>query len=72
MGGWGRPNDYAITKILLVLLIRLDYENNEILKKEILIEDKIGRIRDFEIDKKGDIYLIVDEKNASLWKLSKK
>ena len=54
------------------LLIRLDYENNEILKKEILIKDKIGRIRDFEIDEKGDIYLIVDEKNASLWKLSKK
>ena len=54
------------------LLIRLDYENKKILKKEILIKDKIGRIRDFEIDKKGDIYLIVDEKNASLWKLSKK
>ena len=36
------------------------------LKKEILINDKIGRIRDFEIDKRGDIYIIVDEKNAAL------
>ena len=53
------------------LLIRLDYENKKILKKEILIKDKIGRIRDFEVDQKGDIYIIVDENDASLWKLSK-
>ena len=43
------------------LLLKLDYEKNKIVKKEILINDKIGRIRDFEIDKKGDIYIIVDE-----------
>ncbi len=54
------------------LLIRLDYKNKKILKKEVLIKDKIGRIRDFEIDKKGDIFIIVDDKDASLWKLSKK
>ena len=54
------------------LLLKLDYEKNKIVKKEILINDKIGRIRDFEIDKKGDIYIIVDEKNAALWKLSNK
>ena len=54
------------------LLLKLDYEKNKIVKKEILINDKIGRIRDFEIDKKGDIYIIVDENNASLWKLSNK
>ena len=54
------------------LLLKLDYENNKIVKKEILIEDKIGRIRDFEIDKKGDIYIIVDERDGALWKLSTK
>ena len=54
------------------LLLKLDYEKNKIVKKEILINDKIGRIRDFEIDKKGDIYIIVDEKDAALWKLSNK
>ena len=54
------------------LLIRLVYKNKKVLKKEVLIKDKIGRIRDFEIDKKGDIYIIVDERDASLWKLSKK
>ena len=54
------------------LLLKLDYEKNKIVKKEILINGKIGRIRDFEIDKKGDIYIIVDEKDAALWKLSNK
>jgi len=54
------------------LLFKLDYEKNKITKKEIIINNKIGRIRDFEIDNKGDIYIILDEKNASLWKLSKK
>ena len=54
------------------LLFKLKYEKNKIIKKEIIIDDKIGRIRDFEIDNKGDIYIILDEKNASLWKLSKK
>ena len=42
------------------------------MKKEILINNKIGRIRDFEIDQKGDIYIIVDEKDSALWKLSNK
>jgi glucose/arabinose dehydrogenase len=51
-------------------LIRLDYENNTIVGEEIIFKDKIGRIRDFEIDKKGNIYLISDSPNSSLWKLS--
>ena len=54
------------------LLLRFDYEKNKIVKKEILINNKIGRIRDFEIDQKGDIYIVVDEKDSALWKLSNK
>ncbi len=37
-------------------LIRLDVENNEIVAKEIIFNDKIGRIRDFKIDYNGNIY----------------
>jgi glucose/arabinose dehydrogenase len=33
-------------------LIRLDYENNAIVGEEIIFRNKIGRIRDFEIDTK--------------------
>ncbi len=52
-------------------LIRLDIENNEIVAKEIIISDKIGRIRDFKIDYNGNIYLISDSPKSYLWKLSK-
>ena len=52
-------------------LIRLDYENNVIVGEEIIFKNKIGRIRDFEIDKKGNIYLISDSPKSFLWKLSK-
>ena len=53
------------------MLIRLDFENNQIIRKEIIFENKIGRIRDFEIDKDGNIFLIVDGKETSLWKMTK-
>ena len=52
-------------------LIRLDYENNTIVGEEIIIKDKIGRIRDFEIDDQGNIYLVSDSPRSKLWKLSK-
>ena len=52
-------------------LIRLDVENNEIVAKEIIFNDKIGRIRDFKIDYNGNIYLISDSPKSYLWKLSK-
>ena len=51
-------------------LIRLEYENNAIVSEEIIFKDKIGRIRDFEIDKHGNIYLISDSPHSSLWKLT--
>jgi len=52
-------------------LIRLDYKNNTIVGEEIIFKDKIGRIRDFEIDTRGNIYLVSDSPNSTLWKLSK-
>ena len=52
-------------------LIRLDVENNEIVAKEIIFNDEIGRIRDFKIDYNGNIYLISDSPKSYLWKLSK-
>ena len=52
-------------------LIRLDYENNVIVDEEIIFRNKIGRIRDFEIDTRGNIYLVSDSPKSFLWKLSK-
>ena len=52
-------------------LIRLNLENSEIVAKEIIFSDKIGRVRDFKIDYNGNIYLISDSPKSYLWKLSK-
>ena len=54
------------------MLVRLDIEN-KIVSKEVLIENhpKIGRIRDFEVSNNGDIYVISDDYNTSLWLITK-
>lgn len=63
--------DLIISATKTKMLLRLDYENNKIVDEEIILKNALGRIRDFEIDNSGDIFLITDEKNSSLWKLSK-
>ena len=40
-------------------------------KEEIILKNKIGRIRDIEIDHRGQIYLIADEFNTNLFRLNK-
>ena len=53
------------------LLLRLVFENNKINEQEIIINQDIGRIRDFEVAANGDIFLIVDDDDSSLWHLSR-
>ncbi len=53
------------------LLFRLDFENNIIVNEEIILNQELGRIRDFEIDREGNIFIIIDDEDSSLWKLSK-
>ena len=38
------------------LLLRLVFENNKINDQEIILNQQIGRIRDFEVSLDGDIY----------------
>ena len=63
--------DLIVSSLSGKSLIRLDYEDNKIIGEEIIFNDKIGRIRDFEIDVKGNIYLVSDSPKSKLWKLSK-
>ncbi len=63
--------DLIISSLSGQSLIRLDFEDNQILGEEIIFKNKIGRIRDFEINKEGDIFLISDSPKSSLWKLTK-
>lgn len=52
-------------------LIRIDFENGNIVGEEIIFKNKIGRIRDFDIDKDGNIYLISDARKSAIWKLTR-
>ena len=53
------------------LLLRLVLENDKVVEQEIILNNEIGRIRDFEVGANGDIFLIVDDDNSSLWRLSR-
>lgn len=63
--------DLLVCSTKTKLLLRLRLKEDKIIEEEIILKNnpKIGRIRDFEIDSKGDIYVISDNKNSSLWKI---
>ncbi len=65
--------DLIVSATKAKMLVRLDIEKNKIVSKEVLIENhpKIGRIRDFEVSNNGDIYVISDDYNTSLWLITK-
>lgn len=50
-------------------LHRLTIENGNIVEDEILIEGKIGRIRDVRMGPDGNLYLLTDEEDGGLFKL---
>lgn len=66
--------DLLISATKANMLFRLDYENDSVVKEEFIIKNNVNikRIRDFEIDRSGNIYLISDDKNSALWKISSK
>jgi quinoprotein glucose dehydrogenase len=39
-------------------------------EEQIIFKDKIGRIRDIEINEEGEIFIIADESNTALFKLT--
>ncbi len=63
--------DLLISATKANLLARLKFREDKVIEKEVIIKDnpKIGRIRDFEIDSNGDIYIVSDDKKSSLWKI---
>ena len=63
--------DLLVTATNAEMLIRLSFKNGKINGEEFILKNEIGRIRDLEIDSNGDIYLISDEFNSILWKITK-
>jgi len=63
--------DLLVSALKGKCLIRLDFLDGRIVGEEIIFKNKIGRIRDFEVDDAGNIFLISDDADSGLWKLSK-
>ena len=66
---WNGDLIYSATKEELLGKIKL--EGNKITKNELILSGEIGRIRDFEIHESGEIFIITDKKNGSIWRLSR-
>ena len=66
---WNGDLIYSATKE--EILGRIKFDGNKIKKDELILQGDIGRIRDFEIHESGEIYIVTDKKNSSLWKLSR-
>jgi len=64
-------NGYAlITSLRDQSLRKIKFKDDKFINEQIIFKDKIGRIRDIEIQEKtGEIFLITDQ--GSVWKLSK-
>ena len=62
--------DALITSLRDQSLRKIKFKNNKFINEHIIFKDKIGRIRDIEIEKKtGEIFLITDQ--GSVWRLSR-
>jgi len=63
-------NQLLIASLKFKYLSLLKRNGNNFIEEEIIFKDKIGRVRDIEINKKGEIFLIADEKDTFLYKLT--
>ena len=63
--------DLIVVATKIKNIIRLVIENNKIQKKELILSKSYGRIRDLEINHRGEIFFIVDDNKSSLWKIEK-
>jgi len=62
--------DALITSLRDQSLRKIKFKDDKFINEQIIFKDKIGRIRDIEIQEKtGEIFLITDQ--GSVWKLSK-
>jgi quinoprotein glucose dehydrogenase len=63
--------DVLVTSLKYRTLYRLDFEDGKVKSQHVVFKDRIGRIRDIEVNSKGEIFLINANSYASLWKLEK-
>ena len=62
-------NSLLVSSLKFQYLSVLHRKDNKFVKEEVIFKDKIGRIRDIEIDQSGNIYIIADETDSNLYLL---
>ena len=60
-------NSLLVGSLKYQYLSVLHRENNKFIKEELIFKNEIGRVRDIEINNKGEIFLIADEFESSLY-----
>ena len=63
-------NNLLVGSLKFGLLIRLEIENGHVIHEERMLDGKYGRIRDVRIGPDGAIYLLTDEDNGALLRIS--
>ena len=62
-------NSLLIGSLKFQYLSYLPRNDNGFSEEKIIFKNKIGRVRDIEVNSKGEIFLIADENNTTLYKL---
>lgn len=62
-------NSLLVSSLKFQYLSVLHRKENKFVKEEVIFKDKIGRVRDIEIDQSGNIYIIADETDSNLYLL---
>ena len=63
-------NDLLVTSLKFKMLLKISINDGNVSNETIILKDKIGRIRDVDINSRGEIFLITDETNSTIWKIS--
>ena len=63
-------NDLLITSLKFKMLLKISISDGNVSNETIILKDKIGRIRDVDVNSKGEIFLISDESNSTIWKIT--
>ena len=62
--------DVLLSSLKFQQLLKLDYDDGKVRDVSIIFERK-GRLRDVEVNNRGEIFYIVDDSKGSLWQLQK-
>ena len=60
-------NSLLVGSLKFEYLSVLHRQNNQFIEEEVIFKNEIGRVRDIEINNKGEIFLIADEFESSLY-----